>query len=115
MRMSDGSSDVCSSDRASRQDLAEEDEKALHKVLTFSETALECAAPLTGRPPGRNIEGTPASTPKGVDESKNRAIMGGSHRQQSGRYGRRRDQKSVVEGKRVVVRVDHGGSRFIQK
>src|SRR3546814_5488524 len=29
---------------ASRQDLAEEDEKALHKVLTFPETALECAA-----------------------------------------------------------------------
>src|SRR3546814_4299040 len=58
---------------ASRQDLAEEDEKALYTVLTFSETALECAAPLTGRPPGRKIAGTPASTPKGVDENKNRA------------------------------------------
>src|SRR3546814_356583 len=75
---------------ASRQDLAEEDEKTLHKVLTFSETALICAAPLTGRLPGRNIEGTPESTPKGVDESKNRAIMGGSLRRKSGRYGRRR-------------------------
>src|SRR5690606_66219 len=32
--------------------------KALHKVLTFSETALECAAPLTGRPPGPNIRRT---------------------------------------------------------
>src|SRR3546814_18935860 len=63
---------------ASRQDLAEEDEKTLHKVLTFSETALICAAPLTGRLPGRNIEGTPESTPKGVDESKNRAIKIGS-------------------------------------
>src|SRR5690606_39083473 len=64
--------------------------KALHRVLTFSETALECAAPLTGRPSGRSIKGTLESAPKGVDESKNRAIMGGSLRRKSGRYGRRR-------------------------
>src|SRR3546814_13758889 len=49
---------------ASRQDLAEEDEKTLHKVLTFSETALICAAPLTGRLPGRNIEGPPERSEK---------------------------------------------------
>src|SRR5690606_33484715 len=74
---------------ASRQGLAEEDEKAFHKVLTFSETALECAAPLTGRPPGRSIKGSQESTPKGVDESKNRAIMGGSLRRKSRHNGRR--------------------------
>ena len=34
--------------------LAEEDEKRFNKVLTSSETALECAAPLTGWPSGWN-------------------------------------------------------------
>src|SRR5690606_40808730 len=68
--------------------------KELHKVLTSSETALECAAPLTGRPPGRNAEGSRESPSKGVDESKNRAIMGGSPQRKLGRNGRR-DRKST--------------------
>src|SRR3546814_3694907 len=69
---------------ASRQDLAEEDEKTLHKELTFSETALICSSPLTGRLPGRNIEGPPAQAPTGVDETKNPHNMAGSLPTQAG-------------------------------
>src|SRR5690606_20664552 len=54
--------------------------KPLHKVLTSSETALEYAAPLMERPTGRQQREAGVNAEKGVDGSKNRAIMGGSPR-----------------------------------
>src|SRR5690606_28592251 len=54
-------------------------EEGLHTVLTFFETALECAAPSTGTPVRLNGKGSAEINPTlGVDGSQSRAIMGGS-------------------------------------
>src|SRR3546814_15842983 len=98
MRISDWSSDVCSSDLAG---------SAVTTAGSLSDTAMQPTCGLatsaaTTRPSivrpatdARHLWATPAACETG--------------------YCGPRDRKSVVEGKRVSVRVDRGGRRITEK
>ncbi len=58
-----------------------------NRVLTDGKNGLECAAPFDETPPGGKLKGESKTSSRGVDESKNRAIMGGSLRQNANGYG----------------------------
>src|SRR3546814_12463411 len=123
MRISDWSSDVCSSDlqspRSLRLGLAEGRRWHVRQEQqdASSRDAVQCwpeADFLGGRRRGsgafRIWHPAPLSVlSRGYQRDADRAILP--------RYGRHgdEDRKSVVSGKRVSVRVDLGGSRIIKK
>src|SRR3546814_13163711 len=91
MRISDWSSDVCSSDLIGADDLAAEDDTRIsHRHRTRSSLSRV----------GRAAPG--------------RAQRLSDRRHHARSRVARRDRKSVVEGKSVSVRVDLGGRRFIK-
>src|SRR3546814_17050370 len=94
MRISDWSSDVCSSDLDSAKPLQATDEAAAW--------SRRCARParMRNRPPPANS----------IAEQK-RAKRNGSAMPTAAA----RDRKSVEKGKRVYVPVDHGGRRHIKQ
>src|SRR3546814_17911024 len=93
MRISDWSSDVCSSDLHPRRGGLDTGLPALHR-----------GADARLRPPWLG-QVDPAGEAGGVHRPEERR----------GDDPRRADRKSVVEGKSVSVRVDHGGRRTIKK
>src|SRR3546814_15169929 len=90
MRMSDWSSDVCSSDL-----------RLGHRVREVGQLVHIHLSPF----PSRSGEGR-------GHVSYSAAMAVGS---ESGSLIESRDRKSVVKGKRVSVRVDHGGRRIVKK
>src|SRR3546814_18687824 len=99
MRISDWSSDVCSSDLA----------------LRFLDPAhLDLGSIVLA--PGIMAEGTAGQRP-GAQTPAIEDPIGGNTRmlEQIGVVMKQLDRKSVVEGKRVSVRVDLGGRRIIKK
>src|SRR3546814_12341568 len=101
MRISDWSSDVCSSDLQSIQSLdwmtEETKQKALAKLATFD--------PKIGYP--KKWKDYSALVVKPDD------LVGNAMRSAAVEHAR--DRQSVVSGRRVSVRVDLGGSRMIIK
>src|SRR3546814_6844546 len=93
MRISDWSSDVCSSDLRLPAD---------HATDTPPDDPPAPAVPSQGAPDGTPVAQKPATGP----------VAG---RRRPGGAGVAGDRKSVVEGKRVSVRVDLGGRRVIKK
>src|SRR3546814_11154927 len=99
MRISDWSSDVCSSDLGERQQLIRHGEGARDVAAGNHELAAEPE----GVSEGRGMSGPPRPGDRRAYMSLRpvRVAM--------------RDRKSVVSGKRVSVRVDPGGRRIIKK
>ena len=60
----------------------------LHTVLTDSKVAVRCAARFNGTPSGRTRKPLQSHPRRGVDGSKNRAIMGGSLRRKRRSIGK---------------------------
>src|SRR3546814_16396582 len=94
MRISDWSSDVCSSD------LYTNDKKKFSASFTNDNTVCTTVQGLV-------LDDAAQPEIPGTADNLARAVAGGL-------IGLA-DRKSVVEGKRVSVRVDHGGSRIIKK
>src|SRR3546814_18224584 len=94
MRISDWSSDVCSSDLSSYS--------ATSRVTTLPEPIIAHVPMVT---PGRMVLFAPSEAPRRtrMGETSQSASVSGE------------DRKSVVSGKSVSVRVDLGGRRIIKK
>src|SRR3546814_19635978 len=97
MRISDWSSDVCSSDLPDEVLDAERFGVGLHPVGDFP-------AQVEGRSLGGHADGVAEGAVAGAAQG----VLGGLARA-------RGDRKSVVSGKSVSVRVDLGGRRIIKK
>src|SRR3546814_15600036 len=97
MRISDWSSDVCSSDldRQSNVQIVDWRNAPISRIYYRYEEGDDYEEEIAGR----RVEGF-------VEARRNISIARGNLR---------RDRKSVVEGKRVSVRVDLGGRRSIKK
>src|SRR3546814_18584763 len=99
MRISDWSSDVCSSDLATAQLAVEREER---RAGGFAVVDPEAAAQLRrGDAAVRGFERAAGQHQRAVDAQR---VVGG-----------RADRKSVVWGKSLAVRVDLGGRRFLKK
>src|SRR3546814_14247211 len=110
MRISDWSSDVCSSDRArsSMSDKQEPEKKGKGKGKPAAEKKAQ-GKPAAERQASERPSG-PRQPPrlKTLYEERLRAELMET-------FGYKKDRKSVVEGKSVSVRVGIGGRRVIQK
>src|SRR3546814_18420495 len=95
MRISDWSSDVCSSDLSESESRYAEPSKRSKGTRPKDSHALRCAS---GVKPEAPRTATAPRTPG-----------------RSARSARGGDRKSVVEGKRVSVRVELGGRRILNK
>src|SRR3546814_15555001 len=96
MRISDWSSDVCSSDLHLYHLLAEVDLVVLHRLTLEGPEIAEVRRNQVPAPGNADVAGCRASIVQGVD-----TVV--------------QDRKSVVYGKSVSVRVDLGGRRIIKK
>src|SRR3546814_17138767 len=105
MRISDWSSDVCSSDLQQKFDQAEQRFREAEEIASGRKKPTPGTAEAPAEGEG---EGKPAASPKpGIDvKAMVRAIQFGDEREA--------DRKSVVEGRRVSVRVNLGGRRIIK-
>src|SRR3546814_11288469 len=106
MRISDWSSDVCSSDLCRGREV--EEGIQIDRIVGHMRGGEFSAAPCEG---SGQIDGQYMQAHT-VWELFNRETQISQRTQSS---GDRRDRKSVVTGKSVSVRVDLGGSRIIQK
>src|SRR3546814_13809069 len=95
MRISDWSSDVCSSDLAATNFFRGRNFTMANKLL-LSVTAVALASAAL------------ASSPAAAQNRQQKALAAGD-------YGTIKDRKSVVSGKSVSVRVDLGGRRILKK
>src|SRR3546814_15601488 len=91
MRISDWSSDVCSSDLSSPRQARPADLAVIGAVAKVQHLALQIAAGVAATV--ADVIGQPPA----------------------GKLGHRKDRKSGASGKRVSVRVDLGGRRIIKK
>src|SRR3546814_19368116 len=105
MRISDWSSDVCSSDLRPGSGLRTRDDGgddgSYLSILALRSTGTAGAAIFSGAA-GRKRRGQSGNRPARISDATRSASEAG-------------DRKSVVEGKRVAVRVDLGGRRTIKK
>src|SRR3546814_11906049 len=106
MRISDWSSDVCSSDLFQERPIDQED--LVHEIEIFDPLTAEAVDLLEHRP-----EVAPAVAVAEIVLGAARAVIGASARRLHLRA--RADRKSVVSGKSVSVRVGLGGRRCINK
>src|SRR3546814_18477751 len=102
MRISDWSSDVCSSDLAAMTEWRRDFHR--HPELGFQETR-------TSRLIAERLEAFGIEVHAGVGGT---GVVGVLRRGSSNRAVGLRDRKSVVSGKSVSVRVDIGGRRIIK-
>src|SRR3546814_20086431 len=103
MRISDWSSDVCSSDLS-----------GLHRTTGFglhSRTATPEQIEAFGEALSNNLNRRYAKALLEIDSNTKIKVLG----ETALRGGKIIDRKSVVQGKRVSVRVDLGGRRIIKK
>src|SRR3546814_18261120 len=103
MRISDWSSDVCSSDL-----------KLVEPFLKPTDTMGEDVALLIARQPRHRLGGAHGAGDRFVDYVGGRKR--GAESDLAGRFvdHRKVDRKSVVEGKSVAIRVDPGGRRILK-
>src|SRR3546814_14719358 len=115
MRMSDWSSDVCSSDLILPLIRADDDEApgGQFAVIGRSQGRRQYLLYLMCIWSGRNqIPWLCRAARKQIVDGRGKIVEHGHFYRHAGRG---RDRKSVVEGKSVSVRVDLGGSRIIKK
>src|SRR3546814_19711065 len=103
MRISDWSSDVCSSDLVGEEEV----DVTVRLEFRVGHDAQQAAVPVVVHLTAQVDEGGELA----VIEDANQAVLLGD---QDAAVGKE-DRKSVVSGKRVAVRVDLGGRRIITK